>query len=242
MILGAYLKALAQFGDPRFRGVLWRGLVLTLALLAAVYALVIGAIVLVVPDHLTLPWIGTLHGIDTMLSIGSLLLMVLLSVFLMVPVASAFTGLFLDEVAAAVEARHYPGLPAARPLPWSEALGDGVAFLAVILAANLLGLVVYVVSGPLAPVLFWAVNGYLLGREFFQMAALRRVGRKQADALRRQNAGQIWLAGALLAMPLSVPFVNILVPILGAAAFTHLFHRFSGTRAASANRAAGRPG
>ncbi|NHX27910.1 hypothetical protein HA397_28620, partial [Escherichia coli] len=81
--------------------------------------------------------------------------------------------------------------------------------------------------GPLAPVLFWLVNGYLLGREYFPMVAMRRMGRIEAPQFRRKNRGQVWLAGTLMAIPLSVPLINLLIPILGAATFTHLFHRLA---------------
>ena len=56
------------------------------------------------------------------------------------------------------------------------------------------------------------------------MAAARRIGHKAAKSLRRKYAGRIWLAGIFMAAPLSVPLVNLLIPILGAATFTHLFH------------------
>jgi uncharacterized protein involved in cysteine biosynthesis len=48
-----------------------------------------------------------------------------------------------------------------------------------------------------------------------------------ARSLFRRNSGKIWFAGALMAIPLSVPLVNLLVPIVGAATFTHLFHRLA---------------
>ncbi len=91
-----------------------------------------------------------------------------------------------------------------------------------------MALILFFFVGPLAPVLFWAVNGYLLGREFFQMAAMRREGREGATALRSRHAGQIWLAGTLMAVPLSVPLVNLLMPVIGAATFTHMYHRLAG--------------
>jgi uncharacterized protein involved in cysteine biosynthesis len=81
-----------------------------------------------------------------------------------------------------------------------------------------------VLFAPLAPIIFWGLNGFLLGREYFTLAAIRRVGRTKAKQLRRRHVGRIWLAGALMAVPLSVPLVNLLIPILGAATFTHLFH------------------
>ena len=227
-MLGDFFRALGQLGDPRFRRVLWRGIGLTLGLLVAVYVLVLNAIRVFVPDQVTLPWIGPVGGIDAVLSWGSIPVMLLASVFLMVPVASAFTGFFLEDVAEAVEDRHYPALPAPAPVPFLTMLLDSAVFFAVLVLANLLALAIYPFAGPLAPVLFWAVNGYLLGREYFTMVALPRVGREGAQALRRRHAGAIWLAGTLMAAPLSVPIVNLIIPVLGAATFTHLFHRLQG--------------
>lgn len=227
MILGDFLKALAQLPDRRFLKVVALGVLLTLALLGGIYALLAGLIGWFVPDSFTLPWIGEVRWVENLLSWGSLVLMLVLSVFLMIPVASAFTGIFLDDVADAVEARHYPRLPPARRPPMGEALGDSLRFLAVILAANLVALVLYFLSGPFAPVVFWAVNGYLLGREYFQMAAMRRLGRDGAKDLRKRHAGQVFTAGLLMTAPLSLPLVNLLVPVLAAATFTHLFHRLS---------------
>lgn len=228
MILDAFLKAVGQLGDRRFRRVLWLGLGLTLGLFAVMFWLGSHLVVWLVPDTLTLPWVGPVGGVDTALGWAALPVMLAASVFLMVPVASAFCGLFLDTVAEAVEDRHYPALPPARPVPFAMQVIDSVNFFGVIVAANAVALLLYVVSGPLAPVVFWAVNGYLLGREYFTLAALRHVGREGARDLRRRHRGTIWLAGTLMAAPLSLPIVNLLIPVLGAATFTHLFHRLQG--------------
>lgn len=225
MILGDFLKALGQVGDPRFRRVLGLGIGLTLALLFAAYAILATVLNIFLPDTITLPLIGAVTWVDDLLSWASILLMIALSVFLMVPVASAFTGLFLDQVADAVEDRHYPTLPAARAVPLLEGLRDAVGFLGIIVAANLVALVAYVFVTPAAPFIFWALNGYLLGREYFQLVAMRRVGRAEAKAAFRRHAGSVWLAGGLMAVPLTVPIVNLLVPVLGVATFTHLYHR-----------------
>jgi CysZ protein len=144
-------------------------------------------------------------------------------------VASAFTGMFLDQVADAVEDRHYPQLPDVPGVPFLEGLRDGLGFLGVIVAANLVALILYAFFTPLAPLIFWALNGYLLGREYFQLVAMRRIGRKGAKALMKRHMGQVWLAGGLMAIPLTVPVVNLLVPVLGAATFTHLYHRVEGS-------------
>lgn len=228
MILKDIGKALGQLSDPRFRLVFAKGLGLTLGLLVAAYVAVVWLVGWVTPDSLSLPFIGSIGWVDELLSAGSLLLMLVLSVFLMVPVASAMTSLFLEDVAEAVEHRHYPAMPPVASLGWGEALRDTVNFLGVLLGANLVALVAYLVLPFAAPVIFYALNGFLLGREYFQVAATRREGRDGARRLREKHRGEIWLAGCLMAVPLTFPLVNLLVPILGAATFTHLYHRLRG--------------
>ncbi len=229
MIPAALLRALGQIGDPAFRSVLLRGVGLTILLLIGVYAALLWLVNWLLPDTVTLPWIGAVGWIDDLASGASILVMLVASVFLMVPVASAFTGLFLDDVADAVEARHYPALSPAPRLGLAESLSEAIGFFGVIVAANLGALVLYLFFPPAAPAIFLAMNGYLLGREYFQMIATRRRGREGARAMLRRHGGTIWLAGALMALPLTVPVLNLLVPIVGAATFTHLYHRLAAT-------------
>lgn len=224
MIFAAFFKAVGQIGDRRFRRVLLLGIGLTLALLILVYAGVLWLIGITVGDTTVLPLIGEVSWVGDLLSFGSLFLMVVLSTFLMVPVASAITSMFLDEVAAAVEDRHYPDLPPVPSVPLGEAFRDTVNFLGVIIAANTLALILYAIFTPFALFIFWGLNGYLLGMEYFQLAAMRREGRVSAKRLRGRHRLTVWVAGVLMAMPLSVPVVNLLVPILGAATFTHIYH------------------
>ncbi|WP_425040188.1 EI24 domain-containing protein [Primorskyibacter sp. S187A] len=225
MIWSSFVAALAQIGDPRFRKVLFLGIGLTFALLVVSYAGFLMFLQWLIPESNTLPLIGEVQWLDDLVSWSSVLLMLILSVFLMVPVASAITSMFLEEVAQAVEDRHYRHLPAAQSIPFSDALRDTVNFLGVLIGANLLALILYVFFAPFALFIFWGLNGFLLGREYYTLAAMRRVGRAQAKVLRRRHIGRIWLAGILMAMPLSVPLLNLIIPIIGAATFTHLYHR-----------------
>jgi uncharacterized protein involved in cysteine biosynthesis len=230
MIADAISKALGQLGDPRFRRVLLTGIGLTLALLFVATVAFVWLVGWFVPDSITLPWIGEIAWVDNALSWAVVPLMLVLSVFLMVPVASAFTGIFLDDVTDAVEAKHYPDLGPAPKVPLLTGLRDSAGFLGVVIGANLVALIPYLLLAPLAPVIFLALNGYLLGREYFQLIAMRRLGPAAAREARKRNAGTIWLAGAVMALPLAIPVVNLLVPVIGAAAFTHLFHRLEGRR------------
>jgi CysZ protein len=219
------LKALGQIGDPRFRAVLLWGVGLSVALLATFSYLFVWMIGAVVGPSVTLPWVGEVTWLASAAGWASIPVVIALSVVLMVPVASAFTGLFLDRIAQAVEDVHYPGLPPASGASLTSALWDSAVFLGVIVAVNLCALLAYVFLAPIAPLIFWGVNGYLLGREYAQMVALRRMTRPEANRFRARNRARIWGLGILMAIPLSIPIVNLLVPVIGAAAFTHLFHR-----------------
>ena len=227
MIFTAFFKAVAQLPDPRFQSVLWRGIGLTIALLVGLYAGLLWLIAWLTAEPLTLPGVGEVTWLGDLLSWGSLGVVLLLSVFLMVPVASVITSLFLDEVAQAVEDKHFPALTPVPPVEFSEGLRDTVSFLGVLVSANLLALVVYAIFPFAAFFIFYALNGFLLGREYFQLVAMRRVGRAAAKEMRQAHSGKIWVAGCLMAVPLSFPLINLVIPILGAATFTHLYHRIS---------------
>ncbi|MBF9035497.1 hypothetical protein HKCCE2091_14715 [Rhodobacterales bacterium HKCCE2091] len=236
MILNDFLKAVKQMGDSTFLGVLGLGLGLTIVLLVAFYAGFVGLVGWLVPDSFSLPWIGEITWVDNAVSWAGVPLMLVLSMFLMIPVASAFTGLFLDRVAAAVEARHYSHLPPAREVGVVEGIGDGLKFLGALIAANLAAFVLYLLFPPAAPFIFWGLNGYLLGREYAQLVALRREGPAGARAFRKAHGFEIFAAGVMMAVPLTIPVVNLIVPILGAATFTHIYHRLRGESGLSADR------
>lgn len=225
MIFNDFLRALGQLSDPRFRRVLLIGLGLTIALLIAVYAAFLWAVQSFAPDTITIPFVGPIGGLETLLGWGSALLVTGLSIFLMVPVAAMFTGFFLEDVVQAVEDRHYPNLAAVPRPKLVDAMIDSFNFFALLVAVNILALILYAVAGPFIPLLFWGLNGLLLGREYFTLVAQRRLGRAGAKALRRRHGAQMWLAGTLMAAPLSIPLVNLFIPVLGAATFTHMFQR-----------------
>lgn len=224
LIFQSFGLAVAQLSDVRFRRVFLIGIGLSLALLIGATAGFSWFIEWITPEQAWLPILGEVRWLNDLLSWGAVFLLAFLSIFLMVPVASAITSMFLDDVADAVEGEHYPDLPPATRASFGDALRDTVNFLGVLIGANLLAILLYVFFAPVAILIFWGLNGFLLGREYYTMAAIRRVGRKRAKELRRKNFGTIWMAGILMAMPLSVPVLNLLIPILGAATFTHLFH------------------
>ncbi|WP_376877499.1 EI24 domain-containing protein [Albirhodobacter sp. R86504] len=230
MIFTSFFRALGDLFTPGALKILLKGVGLALALLIAFYIVVAKLVSWLIPDQLTLPFVGEVTWVDSLASGGSVLLMMGLSVFLMAPVASAFIGLFLEEVADDVEARHYPGLPDLAPKPFAQSVEETLRFFGTIIAANLIALALLPFFFFIAPLIFWGMNGYLLSREFFQMVATRRMHPDAAKALYTQNRVMIWTAGVLMAIPLSIPFVNLVIPVLGAASFTHLFHQMTGRK------------
>jgi len=230
MIIGDFLKALGQIDDRAFRRVLLLGLGLTVALLVGIYAGYLALVDAFADGPLTLPFVGEVTWVGTLLSWGGLGIIILMSVFLMIPVASAITSFFLEDVADAVEAKHYPDLMPAPKTPISDAVIDTLTFFGVLIGANLLAFIAYALLPFLAVPIFFALNGYLLGREYFTLAAMRREGRAGAKTMRREHRAEIWMAGVLMAIPLVVPIMNLIIPILGAATFTHLYHRLAKRR------------
>ena len=225
MILSDFLKSVAQFDDPKFRRVLWRGMGLTIVLLIAACLLVNFGINQLLSSAWAANMIGDQSWLGALINVGGVLFTIALSIWLMVPVTSAIIALFLDEVAQAVEARHYPHLPKQTATKLQDQILVGIRFLGILLLANIGALILSMIVPLLAPFVFWATNGYLMGREYFQMAAMRRLPRAQAQELYQRHQGSIWTAGILMAIPMSIPLVGLFIPILGAATFTHQFER-----------------
>lgn len=230
MILVHIARAIGQLGDPRFQKVLAKGVGLTVAGLVALGWLLVTLVGWMMPETVMLPWIGEVGFLDDVAGWAAVATMLVLSIFLMVPVAALVVGFFLDDIAAAVEARHYPHLPPVPDLPLMMQIRDGARFLGIVAAANILAFAAYLALPPLAPFIFWGMNGYLLGREYFGLVALRRLGPEGAATMRRRHAARIWFCGAVMAVPLTIPVVNLLVPVLGVAVFTHQFHALAGTK------------
>jgi len=233
-LLQDFRRALAQITDPAFFRVLLRALGWTIALLgpfvfgfAAVIGLLSGLLSWILPGQITLPWIGSIGTGAAHLSGFGWTVLLFLSSLLMIPVASAFVGFYQEEIAARVEARYYPDLRPADPVSFADSLWDGLRFLGFFALVNIVGLVIYLSSPLLAPYIFWLVNGLLLGRQFFELAAMRRIGRKPALKLLRRHYLQVWIAGVILAVPMTIPVFNLVIPIVGVAVYTHMFHRLS---------------
>lgn len=221
-MLRALTLAWADLARPGILRVVLAGIALSLLLLVLLQAGVFWAIRWFLPQALSLPYLGQV-AFGNYLSWGSLLLLPLMAIFLMAPVAAAFSGLFAERVSEVVEQAHYPDHPG-QPLDFWDGLLESFAVMLGVLLITLAVLVLTPFLGPLAPVLFFGANGWLLGREFFQMVALRHLDSEQAKMLRQHHSFQVTALGVMVAVLLTIPVINILVPVLAAAGFTHLYH------------------
>lgn len=214
----AFVRAFAQLPDPPVARVL--GYAVLLGVGAAVVAFAGVGYGLARLEAFGIAWLdavlGVLGGLATLV-LGWMLLPVLLV---------ALVGLFLDQVAAAVERRHYPDLPPPLTSPWWIALGRNARFLAMVLAANLVLLGLWLMPiGYLAA--YYAVNAWLLGREYCDLVALRHWTSPGATAIRCAHRGERFVFGLIGAVLLTLPLVNLVAPVLLTAAMVHLVQGWS---------------
>ncbi|WP_376093261.1 EI24 domain-containing protein [Roseomonas sp. CCTCC AB2023176] len=174
-------------------------------------------------------WVASLAGGTGWLAtaLGALggLAVIVAAYWLFVPVTIALAGVFLEATAAAVERRHYPGLPPARGASLAAQAWFNIGLGAKVLLLNLVLLPVALVLPPVGAVLFWFVAAVFLGRGLFEGVAQRRMTVAQARSLRRARNPAVMAIGAVLATMSLVPILNLLLPVYGTAAMTHLLHR-----------------
>jgi len=215
-MLAACLLTLRQIGDPAFLGPLVKGCLGAAAVFLGLAWFTAWAVGGLAGGE---GWLANLAG-----AAGGILALAL-AIWLFVPVMLAVTGLVLGGVAGAVERRFYPGLPP----PQGASLGAQLRFnLGLALRFGLLSLVALpfmLLVPPLGAVLFWAISAVGLGHGLFEGVAQRRLGVAESRALRRSREGAVLGLGALLGAMALVPGLNLLVPVLGTAAMTHLLHR-----------------
>ncbi len=151
------------------------------------------------------------------------------ALFLM-PAVTAFVGsFFVDEIAEVVEREHYPAEPAGRALPFLRALLEGLKFALLALLVYLCALP-FVLFAGLGVIILFLANAYLLGREYFELAAMRFRPPAEAKAMRKTNAAYVFLAGMVIAVFVSIPVVNLATPIFAMAYMVHIHKRMTGKR------------
>jgi uncharacterized protein involved in cysteine biosynthesis len=230
-MVSALAKAFGQIPDPAFRRVF------ALSVLAALVVFV----VLWVLAWFGLDWAGAaladwLAGqepggfwveiFEWIFGAAGLVGVLVVSFFLFPAVMVLALSLLLEDIARAVERRHYPELPPARDQPMGEAASSALVFAGVTLLLNLLALPFYLLLlfvPPLNLFVFYLLNGYLLGREYFELVAARRFDAAGVRRLRRAYKGRLLLAGVVIAFLLTLPIVNLVTPMVATGFMLHVF-------------------
>lgn len=212
------IDSLNDIASPPFRKVVIKSLALTAAaLLAAWFGL----------DRLALhfvdvhpSWLATLTAwlIGVSLLVGA--------VFLAAPIASLVASLFLDEIAAHVETEIDPFGPPGRAAPFAEATLAALRFFGLSLLVGIVSLILLFVPG-VGLVAWIGANAYLLGREYFELAAMRFHSAVQARELRRRHAGFVFMYGAMIAVFVAIPLVNLLTPLFATTLMARLHKRIA---------------
>ena len=233
----AFLAAVRQLGDPPIKRVIWRVALWT----AAIYLLVGIALWTVIAgidptigfEFIPILWLKGLMVWLAGIFVGVIGVFAFFAVFwlLFVVIVQLVAGFYIEDIIAAVEARHYPGLPPAIGPSAASATVNALRYFAVLVFLNLLAMPFYLI--PLFGVLvFYLVNGYLIGREYFEVVALRRIDGRAARTLRQAHRGQVFGAGLLTTVLFSLPVINLVAPIVATAAMVHIFEALPGRRAA----------
>ena len=217
-MVGLFFRSFSELLQPEARSLLMRSLLWSFAILAA---LCVGIWV----------FLGTTRLFDetwleNVADIAGGLGAVVLAYLLFPAVIGLISSLFLDEIADQVEARHYPEAKGTREISVKENLVVAVRFTGLLLLVNLIALPIYLplLFFPPGLVAFSAlVNGYLMGREYFELVALRHMDPPAARAAFRRNRNRLSVAGAVIAVMLGIPLVNLLAPIVATAFMVHLF-------------------
>ncbi|HTK79623.1 MAG TPA: EI24 domain-containing protein [Rhizomicrobium sp.] len=212
-------KAVEILFDPVFFGVVLKALALTIGLFVLLFLgleYCIHWLIAVYPQ-----WSG---GFITAIAT---FLFVLLAYVLGAPVAALFAALFLDDIARAIEAKSYPVDPLAPGAPFWHALLSGLRLFGWTLILGILLLPLNLLLPGIGALLSLLVSGWLLGREYFELAALRHISWKSATSLRRRHPLAILAGGLLIALLAAIPFIDLFAPVLGVALMVHEFKRLA---------------
>jgi uncharacterized protein involved in cysteine biosynthesis len=211
-MLSAFLKGLTILKERPFWRVVRQSLCITAATFAALYS-----VVWLVLSRVA---VAEIWWIDIPVEVLGGLAVLLLTWFLFPAVATFVLSLFIDRIVTAVERQYYPLLPAALAPSWWQTIAVALKFTSILVVLNLILLPLYLV--PVVNVVgFYAINAYLLGREYFELVVLRHLAPVKARQLWRAHRLQLFVAGLLIAGLLTVPLLNLAAPLLAAAFMVH---------------------
>jgi CysZ protein len=223
MLFQAVFAAAREVFSPALRGILWKSIGLTLALLALVWMGLTRLFDVFLTNHSLSADYPIIDSFAFFLAGAGLLIAL---VYLLPAVTAIVAGYFLDDVAEVVERQDYPADRPGVALPFGKAILYGLRFAGLSLLVNLVALLLFFIPGINIGA-FFVANAYLLGREYFELAAGRFWPAEDVTRLRMEHRGTVLAAGAVLAGLVLVPVLNLITPIFGAAMMVHLHKRLT---------------
>lgn len=213
-MIDAAITAFSQVLTPPFRSILWRSLGITIAGLIAIWF----GLQALLGFFVEFPW----PWLETILAVVAGFGLVIGMSFLIAPISSLVAGLFLDEIADKVEASHYPNDRAGMALPLVHSMVLSTKFAGLVVLVNIIALLFLLIPG-INLIAFFGANGYLLGREYFELAGLRHRSHEEVIELREANKGRVFIAGLIIAGLLAIPILNLLTPLFATTFMVHIY-------------------
>ena len=223
-----FFRAIAQFSDPEVLKLLVISAVLGVIVTSVFSALLYWGVSLV--PLRDIPWIGgwiAEAGTEEWILASSIIVVIVpFWIFIFPYILLAMTTLFQDRIIGLVEARYYPNLPMAMKYGLRQEVWQQCRFFLKILLINLALSPLYLIlmfTGFGVLLLSALVNGYLIGVEYYSMVSQRRLSVSQHESGLRKNRVSVHFYGIGLYVGMLIPFLNLLIPVLGCMIMTHLF-------------------
>ena len=233
-MLDAVLKALGQMFSQPFRMVLLKSVGLAIVFLVLVAIVLFGLLEWL--SGAGKEWFEAMFGpaVHSPLAVLGWIVAIALglglftgAVLLMPAVTALVASFFADEIAELVERSHYPADPPGMALPLWLATVEGAKTALLAIAVYLCVLPFFLLAGAGA-VLFFIATAWLLGREYFELAAMRFRPVAEAKALRRRHQATVFTAGLFIAGFVLIPILNLATPLFGIALMVHMHKRLTG--------------
>ena len=136
---------------------------------------------------------------------------------------TAITNFYLEDIAYAVENKHYSPKLEINKQSLISSLTTSVKFFCILVALNI-AILPFLLVLPVFPFVYFTINGYLHGLELFKIIANRQFCAKDVDIIIRSKRIQIFAAGVIIVLVQTVPLINLFAPVVGAVTMVHLFH------------------
>ena len=221
-MINLFLISVSQLPDPAFRRVIIKSILLSV--LVFIFLAIIVWFVLSETNFFTF-WV-----FEAFADMFGGITAIVISWLLFPTLASFFITVFLEDIVEAVESRYYPNTLLEKINNPSATFVISLRFTVIALFLNILAIPFYFFTiwfPPLGIFVFYCLNSYLLGREYFELVALRHIKLKDISSIRRFNSWQLFLFGSVTTFLFTIPIINFLTPILGVAGMTHFFRKLT---------------